>query len=129
VIVDAPGYGFKLQSAKVDWENLVREYLTGSKRLKLIVSLINAQHGLLDIDKEWLTMLKTVKAPVLPVLSKCDKVHNLAEVAEKCWNDTRKMKTRMPYILTCSSKTQLGMDELRAVIAETALSTDVAEMI
>lgn len=121
VIVDAPGYGYKRFPKFLDWERLVRHYIENSERLALIVSLINSQHGVKQTDQEWLQFLSTVKKPVLPLLTKCDKLSSLPQVSAAFWHETRQYGACLPYILSTSSKTQLGLQELRAVIVEAAV--------
>lgn len=122
VIVDAPGYGYKHLPKNLDWLQLVKDYIKRSRRLALVVTLINSQHGVMETDREWLSFLNNAKMPVLPLISKCDKVHSPEEVCAAIWKDTRQCKACLPYVLGSSSKSQLGLEELRAIIVERALS-------
>ena len=67
LLVDLPGYGFAFAhaNAKRNFQNMIRRYLTGDlpnqdkNMLKRILLLIDARHGMMSADLEFLEMIQT----------------------------------------------------------------------
>ncbi|RYY44087.1 MAG: YihA family ribosome biogenesis GTP-binding protein [Sphingomonadales bacterium] len=64
-LVDMPGYGFAKAPIKVvdKWKALVRTYLRGRQVLVRVLVLVDARHGLKDVDREMMTMLDAAGHP------------------------------------------------------------------
>ena len=79
-LVDMPGYGFA--EAPKDlvrrWRYLVNDYLRGRTVLKRALVLIDARHGLKDVDREVMRMLDDAAVSYHIVLTKADKVKSAA---------------------------------------------------
>ncbi len=75
-LVDMPGYGFAKAPPKVveNWKRLVRDYLRGRAVLKRALVLVDARHGLKDVDREMMAMLDEAAASYRVVLTKADKI-------------------------------------------------------
>ncbi|HXG80750.1 MAG TPA: ribosome biogenesis GTP-binding protein YihA/YsxC, partial [Sphingomicrobium sp.] len=75
-LVDMPGYGFA--EAPKDlvkrWRFLINDYLRGRSVLKRALVLIDARHGLKDVDREVMKMLDDAAVSYHLVLTKADKV-------------------------------------------------------
>ena len=58
-LVDMPGYGFAKAPPDVvrRWRFLVNDFLRGRQALKRTLLLIDARHGVKDVDREIMTML------------------------------------------------------------------------
>ena len=71
-----PGYGFA--EAPKDlvkrWRFLVNDYLRGRAVLKRALVLIDARHGLKEVDREMMRMLDDAAVSYHLVLTKADKV-------------------------------------------------------
>jgi GTP-binding protein len=119
-LVDLPGYGFA-RASKGDvkkFQNLGRDYLRGRPNLKRAYLLIDARHGLKDVDKEALDAFDTAAVSYQIVLTKADKLkasevaavtaHTLAQIAKR--------PAAFPRVLATSSEKGAGIPELRAEI-------------
>ena len=78
-IIDFPGYGYskipKYNEFKID--RLIENYLTHRQVLKFIFLLIDARHGIMEIDKKILDQLdKILGSKVIIIFTKIDKLKN-----------------------------------------------------
>ena len=81
-IVDFPGYGFsmipKFKEFKID--KLIESYLTQRKVIKFVFLLIDARHGMMEIDKNILWQLEGILgSKVIIIFTKVDKLKNQDE--------------------------------------------------
>ena len=120
-LVDLPGYGFaKAARSEVrKFQNLGRDYLRGRPNLKRAYLLIDARHGLKDVDQEALAAFDTAAVSYQIVLTKADKLKpaEVAEVTERTLAAIAKRPAAFPRVLATSSEKGLGIPELRAEIA------------
>ena len=121
-LVDMPGYGFaKAPPAVVrKWRFLVNDFLRGRQALKRALVLIDARHGVKDVDREMLDMLDKAAVSYRLVLTKADKVKasDLAAAHEQTIAAARARPAAHPVVLATSSETGLGIPELRAAVLE-----------
>jgi GTP-binding protein len=123
-LVDMPGYGYaKAPKDQVDaWTKLVFDYLRGRATLKRVFVLIDARHGIKGNDIEVLQLLDKAAVSYQIVLTKADKISNLAlpklEAATR--ELIRKRPAAYPAILSTSSEKGWGMAEVQAAIADFA---------
>ena len=121
-LVDMPGYGFAKAPKDVvkKWRFLVNDFLRGRQELKRALVLIDARHGIKEVDREILEMLDKAAVSYRIVLTKADKIKpsELAEVAAQTAEEVRKRPAAHPDILETSSETGLGIPELRAAVIE-----------
>ncbi|WP_174280676.1 ribosome biogenesis GTP-binding protein YihA/YsxC [Sphingomonas bacterium] len=121
-LVDMPGYGFaKAPPAVVrQWRFLVNDYLRGRQALKRALVLVDARHGLKDVDREIMAMLDKAAVSYRLVLTKADKVKatELATVTEQTAAEARKHAAAHPEIIATSSEGGLGIPELRAAVLD-----------
>ena len=78
-IVDFPGYGFskipKINEFKID--RLIENYLSQRKVIKFIFLLIDARHGMMEIDKNIFCQLdKILGSKLIIIFTKIDKLKN-----------------------------------------------------
>ena len=75
-LVDMPGYGFA--EAPKDmvkrWRFLINDFLRGRQVLKRALVLVDARHGLKDVDRDVMKMLDEAAVSYHLVLTKADKV-------------------------------------------------------
>src|ERR1700748_2993107 len=119
-LVDMPGYGYasapKTQVAS--WTDLIHKFLLGRASLARVYVLIDARHGLKDVDFEILGTLDRSAVSYQIVLTKADQVkageldNRRAETAAAL----AKHPAAFPDVLTTSSRAGTGMPELRAAM-------------
>lgn len=123
-LVDMPGYGFAKAPKEVvrKWRFLVNDYLRGRAVLKRALVLIDARHGLKDIDRELMKMLDDAAVGYHLVLTKADKIKasELDAVTAATAAEARSHSAAHPEILVTSSETGLGIDMLRRKVIEAA---------
>ncbi len=120
-IVDMPGYGFaKAPKEKVEvWTDLVFAYLQGRATLARVYLLIDARHGIKQVDEKILTMLDAAAVSYQVVLTKLDKISVAArpKVIEATQVILAKHPAAFPQLIGTSSQKGIGIDELRAAMA------------
>ena len=121
-LVDMPGYGFAKAPKDVarKWRFLINDYLRGRAMLKRALVLVDSRHGLKDIDREIMKMLDTAAVSYHLVLTKADKIKasDLLDVQGRIAEEARKHPAAHPEIITTSSETGLGIDQLRKAVIE-----------
>ena len=121
-VVDMPGYGFaEAPKVKVDaWNGLVRDYLRGRQTLARVLLLIDARHGLKPVDHGVMTMMNEAAVSYQIVLTKADKIssRSLSILMAETEAKLTAQPAAMPQVLATSSAKGLGLDELRATVAQ-----------
>ena len=120
-LVDLPGYGYaNAPLAKVQaWQRLLKQYLSGRATLRRAFVLIDARHGVKDVDEEIMALLDGAAVTFQCVLTKADKVKAkdrdavLAQVRGKL----SKHPAAFPELILTSSEKGDGLATLRATIA------------
>jgi GTP-binding protein len=120
-LVDLPGYGFA-RASRGDvrkFQNLGRDYLRGRPNLKRAYLLIDARHGLKDVDTEALDAFDTAAVSYQIILTKADKLKasEVEAVTAKTLAAVAKRPAAYPRVLATSSEKGTGIAELRAEIA------------
>jgi GTP-binding protein len=119
-LVDMPGYGFAKAPPKVvaKWKALVRDYLRGRAVLKRTLVLVDARHGVKQVDLEMMALLDEAAAPYRVVLTKADKIKasELAAVLAATGAEAKKHPAAFPQVHVTSSEKKMGIDELRAAV-------------
>ncbi len=112
-LVDMPGYGFAKAPRDMlrKWRYLVNDFLRGRQALKRALVLIDARHGIKEVDREILDMLDAAAVSYRIVLTKADKIKasDLAEVTERTAAEARKRPAAHPDILVTSSEKGMGI--------------------
>jgi len=89
-LVDLPGYGFARRSKteKAKWGQLIEHFLKGNPGLKAVAVLIDVRVTPQQSDLEMVSWLRHQNIPILPVLTKCDKVNQREQAArQREWRD------------------------------------------
>jgi GTP-binding protein len=117
-IVDMPGYGYAKVSKtkKASWDILIRDYLRGRTTLRCAFILVDARHGLKDIDRELMKQMDSAAVSYRIVLTKADKAGKLKETVEAIETDLKKHPAAYPSVLITSAEDKKGLDDLRAFI-------------
>lgn len=120
-LVDLPGYGFaKAPLAKVEsWQRLLKAYLAGRPTLRRAFVLIDARHGVKEVDAEILNLLDSSAVTFQCVLTKADKVKaaERQNVLDQVRGALSKHPAAFPEIVLTSSEKGDGIDTLRAIVA------------
>ena len=121
-LVDLPGYGYAKAPKDVvkQWRFLINDYLRGRAVLKRSVVLIDARHGIKDVDRDVMEMLDGAAVSYRLVLTKADKIKasELAAVTERTLAEARKRPAAHPEIIATSAEKGMGLPELRAAMIE-----------
>lgn len=120
-IVDMPGYGYAAVGKEkvAAWTKLIHDYLRGRANLMRVYVLIDARHGLKDVDDDVLKTLDKAAVSYQVILTKGDALKKseqeamVASTAEKI----RRRPAAFPEVLLTSSEKGLGIPEFRAAIA------------
>jgi GTP-binding protein len=120
-LVDMPGYGYAAASkAKVKaWTALIHDFLAGRANLARVYLLIDARHGLKEVDDTVLKTLDKAAVNYQVVLTKADQVKPADLDARIAATNAALAKhpAAFPEVLATSSRDGAGMGELRAAIA------------
>jgi GTP-binding protein len=119
-LVDMPGYGYaSAPKTKVaSWTALIHKFLQGRASLARVYVLVDARHGLKDVDQEVLKTLDKSAVSYQVVLTKADQVKR-AELEQSLAATTTalaKHPAAFPHVLVTSSRSGDGMPELRAAM-------------
>ncbi|HTM68237.1 MAG TPA: ribosome biogenesis GTP-binding protein YihA/YsxC [Candidatus Binatia bacterium] len=115
MLVDLPGYGYsrKARSKGEGFERMLSGYLSEAELLKLVVLIIDARHGLTELDRDALAQLKEAQLPHVIVANKSDKLSN-SQAAQI----TRELRTEFPdaKVILHSINDSRGLGEIREAI-------------
>jgi GTP-binding protein len=124
VLVDMPGYGYAqaTKSVKEDWQGLMFDYLRGRPTLRRVVLLLDARIEIKDSDRAVADLLDRAAVTYQFVLTKADDVKPTALAAKQAEVAAlaRSHPAAYPVVVTTSSETGLGIEDLRAGLAELA---------
>jgi GTP-binding protein len=119
-LVDMPGYGYaSAPKAKVaSWTALIHKFLQGRSNLARVYVLIDARHGLKEVDLGVLKTLDQSAVSYQVVLTKVDQVkpQELEQRLAATMAALTKHPAAFPEVLLTSSRTGTGMPELRAAM-------------
>jgi GTP-binding protein len=123
-LVDMPGYGYAEagKDIKADWQGLMFDYLRGRPTLQRVVLLLDSRIELKASDLAVMDLLDRAAVTYELVLTKADdtKPAALARKQEEVAALSRKHPAAFPVVLTTSSQTGQGIEELRAELADLA---------
>jgi GTP-binding protein len=120
-IVDMPGYGYAAVGKEkvAAWTRLIHDYLRGRSNLMRVYVLIDARHGIKDVDGAVLETLDKAAVSYQVVLTKGDALKKSEQSAmiEKTLAAIKRRAAAFPEVLLTSSENGTGIPELRAAIA------------
>lgn len=124
MLVDLPGYGYAKASKALaaQWQRLIFDYLRGRPNLKRVVLLVNSRRGIMDVDREAMTLLDKSAVSYLVVLTKIDQLSAAErhEARQRTGFGLKGHAAAYPDVLATSSFTAEGIDPLRCHIAALA---------
>ncbi len=119
-LVDLPGYGWAKASKGTvkKFQSMGRDYLRGRANLKRAYLLIDARHGLKDVDNEPMDAFDKAAVSYQIILTKADKIKpsEVEAVLAKTQAAIAKRPAAYPRVLATSSEKGGGLPELRAEI-------------
>lgn len=122
-IVDMPGYGYAAVGKEkvAAWTKLIHDYLRGRANLMRVYVLIDARHGIKDVDGDVLETLDKAAVSYQVILTKGDALKKSEQeaVIEATAEKIRRRPAAFPEVLLTSSEKGLGIPEFRAAIART----------
>ncbi|MBA4224859.1 MAG: YihA family ribosome biogenesis GTP-binding protein [Methylobacterium sp.] len=120
-IVDMPGYGYAAVGKEkvAAWTRLIHDYLRGRANLMRVYVLIDARHGIKDVDGDVLETLDKAAASCQVILTKGDALKKSEQeaVIEATAAKIKRRPAAFPEVLLTSSEKGLGIPEFRAAIA------------
>lgn len=120
-LVDMPGYGFaKAPLPAIErWNALIKRYLRGRVELSRVFVLIDSRHGLKANDTEMLDLLDTSAVSYQIVLTKIDKLKpgQRDRMKASTLQAISKRPAAFPFLVSTSSETKDGIDDLRGYAA------------
>jgi GTP-binding protein len=124
MITDLPGYGFaQAPKAKVArWTGLADAYLRGRPLLRRACLLIDARHGIKDVDRAVMKQLDAAAVSYQAVLTKCDKlsVAGLDACLKRVAQEIATHTAAHPRVFATSARDGVEIAELRAALAALA---------
>lgn len=120
-IVDMPGYGYAAVGKEkvAAWTKLIHDYLRGRANLMRVYVLIDARHGIKDVDGDVLETLDKAAVSYQVILTKGDALKKSEQeaVIEATAAKIKRRPAAFPEVLLTSSEKGLGIPEFRAAIA------------
>jgi len=116
MFADLPGYGYaKAPKAEIaKWNAFIRSYMKKQLRLRCVLLLIDARHGVMPHDAEKMTFLDDLAVPYRVVLTKADQAKGgAASCALAVAKILAKHAAAHPLPLVTCVKTGEGIEELR----------------
>jgi len=120
-LVDLPGHGFARapKSSVQCWTIFVQKYLEHRQNLRQVCLLIDTRRGFMNSDQEVMNRLDKAGVTYQIILTKADldsnEAHNKAQTFAK--TNLAQHPAAHPAIITTSSKSGIGISELRAALA------------
>ncbi len=125
LLADLPGYGFAAvpKALKQHWQGFLARYVAARQSLVGLVLIVDARHGLSDLDRTLLSAYLPSGRPVLVLATKIDKLANAAQRAatraiERDIAAAFPVHTAQIEVVGFSATRRIGVEQ-----AETALGT------
>ncbi len=127
-IVDLPGYGYAKVSKKLrkEFNKIITNYLINRENLACVFMLIDARHEPLKNDLEFITWLGENGVPFVLTFTKADKLSS-SELNKNLMVYKSKLLQQwesLPLIITTSSTSRIGKEEILNFVANTNASID-----
>ncbi len=120
-LVDLPGFGYAKvpEKERKKWGIAIRDYLENRSTLRLILHLVDSRHPPTALDEEFFYWMASRQKPFAVIMTKSDKLSakQLTDSKKRVESLLKEMNIEVP-IMTCSSDTAAGMEEIRELILE-----------
>jgi len=116
-LVDLPGYGYAKvpKEMREGWRKLVDGYLSGERRLRGVVHLVDSRREPTPDDRRMVAYLAELGVPALIVLTKIDKLNRQRQRAAVA-RAADALGVGEDQIVPFSARTGTGKDELMAAL-------------
>ncbi|MBV9064109.1 MAG: YihA family ribosome biogenesis GTP-binding protein [Alphaproteobacteria bacterium] len=125
MIADLPGYGFaKISKAEMEaWNRLISAYLATRKSLRRVLLLLDARRGVMEADRQVMSLLDQAAIAYQALLTKADAVtkSELENVLHTGVLEIQSHPAALADVLATSVETSAGIAELRVRLAELAV--------
>ncbi|MBV9913970.1 MAG: YihA family ribosome biogenesis GTP-binding protein [Sinobacteraceae bacterium] len=125
MIADLPGYGFaKISKAEMEaWNRLISAYLATRKSLRRVLLLLDARRGVMEADRQVMSLLDQAAIAYQALLTKADAVtkSELENVLHTGVVEIQSHPAALADVLATSVETGAGIAELRVRLAELAV--------
>jgi GTP-binding protein len=119
-LVDMPGYGYaKAPKDEIkEWNYLIKDYLRGRTVLQRVFVLVDARHGLKEIDEAFLKMMDESGVTTQVLLTKADamKPAPLAAMVARTEAELVQHPAAFPRVLPISAEKNVGIELVRTEI-------------
>ena len=119
-VVDMPGYGFAKASRqdREEWLYLANNYFMSRKNLERVFILVDARHGLKDVDVDLMNGLDELALPYQIILTKIDKVavKDLETVKAEVIREFDNFSAICRDLILTSANKKTGIKELYAEV-------------
>ena len=130
-LVDLPGYGYaKAPKSKIyDWNRLIYDYLHTRSRLQRIFLLIDARHGIKNLDHKMMFFLNKVGLNFQSILTKTDKVSssNLDKIINNTELEMKNYPAARPEIISTSARQKIGIEKIREQLNLVVNSSNISK--
>ncbi len=118
--VDLPGYGYAKVSRqeRENWKRLIESYFTSKQPLKGLVQIIDARHGLTELDEEMLEYATQFDFDLLVAATKADKLNQTEKSRQQKAILEKLSRYGIEEFVFFSAKTKLGKVEIWRWIEE-----------
>jgi GTP-binding protein len=124
MLADLPGYGYAKVSRSMaeDWQREILAYLHTRPNLRRAIVLIDARRGLMDSDRQAMTLLDKAAVSFAVALTKSDKLKPAMRdtAAAEIAAELRGHPAAFANIYVTSAETGFGLDALKAGLAALA---------
>lgn len=118
--VDLPGYGYAkvARDEKIRWAELMDEYFSSDRDIRLVVQLVDMRHMPSRQDLEMIEYMLAMEIPFVVALTKCDKLNKTERMNQLESICTLLAKYGNISVVPFSSIKGDGVEELRAFISK-----------
>ncbi len=116
-LVDLPGYGYAkcAKTERAKWAKLIEAYIEDNRNLRAVLVLLDSRLTPQKPDLELTAYLKSMRIPIIPVLTKSDKPKQRDRAKRQ--NQWKEILQQDKAPLCFSSKTGMGVDALWEALA------------
>lgn len=122
-LVDLPGYGYAKvpKNKRLEFEKMIRHYLTGRPCLMTVFILVDARIPPQKLDIDFINKTGTSNIPLVLVFTKTDKLsaRQISINTQALFDELSKTWEEMPKHFITSAVTKTGKDDILKYIEET----------